>query len=256
MITPQDYEKGKAKRRIKLMAIGGTGSGKTTLSASFPKSYFLITEPDGEATILNNKELKSNVVGMDFFIPNSIDDTKRVFEKLEVACLKAREMAKEGKIETLVLDNLTFLVENRWMYINRYEPLYARSGELDIRGLYGQLGRWLYSFVLMKLLACPAHIVVTTHEKLEDEESMLKKPDKSSPICPALLGSFRDTAPGLFSCVFYLTHFKDAQTKKYRYYARTMKGQGKQAKNRYRLQEVIEDVSYKTIMDAIRKGEA
>lgn len=240
---------------IKVLAIGATGSGKTHLCGTFPKTCFLSTEPGGMTTIAMNPHLKSNLVVYDEFIPTSPDDTKHVFDKLKKSCRDAKAMAKEGKIETLVVDNLTYLAENRWIYINKYESVYARSGELDTRGMYGALGRWLYNFVYMDILSFPGHVIVTVHERMEDEDALKRKPDKSYPIVPNILGGFRDTAGGMFSCVFFLSHYKSKQDGKYRYMARTMKGNMKGAKNRYNLPETIEGVGYPTIMGAIKKVE-
>lgn len=241
------------ERSIKLMSVGPTGSGKTFLASSFPKSYFLITEPGGEETFLNNPTLKKNVVDHKHFIPTSAENTKEVFERLDKACDEARERTIKSEIKTLVLDNMTYLAENKWAYINKYEPVYSvKTGELDTRGMYGVLGRWLYQFTLMKLLTFPGNVVVSVHQKLESDEAMAKKPDKSSPVVPSILGGFRDDAPGLFSAVFYLACKNDSG--KFRYFARTKQGQGKLAKNRYNLPEVIENISYATIMEAMEKS--
>jgi len=252
MIDPKDYDTGKRKRTIKIMTIGGSGSGKTHLSATFPKCYFIITEPDGKETWMNRPELKNNVVGFEELIPESAVDTKRIFEKLELTCNEARQMAKEGKVETVVLDNMTYLAENRWIYINTYTPLYSIKGEKDTRGMYGQLSRWLYQFILMKMLSCPCNVIVNCHEMLEDQETLARKPDKTTPILANILGGFRDKADGIFSCVFYLSKVPQGKGK-YKYLARTDKGSGKNAKNRYGLPEVIENVSYQAIMNAIIK---
>jgi len=238
------------KRTIKLMNIGSTGSGKTHLAATFPKSYFLITEPNGEDTFLNNPILAKNVVKYEHFMPTSPADTKAVFERLNKACNDAREMAKKGEIETLVLDNMTYLAENRWAYINAYEKLYTVKGEVDTRGMYGMLGRWLYQFTLMNLLTFPGNVVMSVHEKLESDEALAKKPDKNHPVVPSILGGFRDDAGGMFSAVFYLQCLRDSSG--YHYFARTRKGSGRNAKNRYNLPEVIENVSYDTIMEAMK----
>ena len=239
------------------MNVSETGAGKTHLSATFPKCYFLITEPGGEETFLNNPELKKNIVGWDYFIPKSTDDTKRVFEELDKACMKAREMAEKGEIETIVMDNATYLAENRWIYINRWTPQYTRSGELNSQAMYGDLNRWLYQFVLMKLLSCPCNVIFNCHEMLESDEVLEKKPDKSNPILPSILGGFRDKAGGMFSCVFYLAK-KSVKGKEgkaeYKFFARTNRGNGKNAKNRYNLPEVIENVSYNTIITAIESS--
>ena len=252
MITPKDLESGKVQRNVKVMFIGGSGSGKTHAAATFPKCYFLLTEPGGSDTFTTNPKLLKNIVGWDYFVPESAEDTKRVFTELVQACSRAREMAKKGDIETLVMDNGTFLSENRWIYINKHDAVYSQRGELDPRGMYGKLSRWMYQFTLMSLLSCPCNVVFTVHEMLEDDEAMAKKPDKSTPIIGNILGGFRDKVDGMFSYVMYLVK-KGQEGGTYKYYARTNKGQGKNAKSRIVLPSVIENFSYNTLVEAINK---
>jgi hypothetical protein len=247
-----------SKKTIKLNVIGGTGSGKTHLAATFPKSMWAITEPGCEDTFQYNKDLSKNVLEIKHFMPTSPLDTKRVFEELDAYCELAREKALKGEIDTFVLDNFTYLIENKWIHINQYSPTYSpKNGELDTRGMYGQLSRWAYQFVLMKLLTLPCHLVVNCHEKLESDEAMEKKPDKNSPVVASVLGGFRDDMPGMFSYVFFLAKL-DAGQGKYKYMARTNMGNGRMAKNRIGLPSVIENISYQTIAEAIAKavGEA
>ena len=254
MKTLEDVKTGKERLTIKSMLVGESGSGKTHLAATHPKCYFLITEPGGKDTFLTNPNLQKNIVGWDEFIPQSIEDTKDVFDRLEKAIVEAKRMALEGKIETLVLDNLTFLSENRWMYIGKYEPTYSgKSGEIDTRGMYGTLSRWLYQFILMKILTFPGNVVVTCHEMLESDDNMEKKPDKTTPILANILGGFRDKADGMFSLVLFLSKVK-SNDGKFHYFARTNKGMGRNAKSRfYNLPEVIENVSFQTILEVINK---
>ena len=254
MIKVADIIAGKEKMFLKELVVADTGDGKTHFAATHPKSYFLITEPGGEDTFLTKPELSQNIVGYDKFIPISEDDTKRVFDELDIACNNAREMAKKGEIETVVLDNITYLAANRWIYINRYEPEISRTGEVDVRGMYGKLARWMYNFVLMKLLTIPANLVITVHSKMESEEMMSKKLDKNNPIVPNILGGFRDDIGGMVSLVLYLGKVNLGQGK-YKYLARTNMGQGKQGKSRYpNIPEVVENISYQTLKDVILKS--
>jgi len=249
MIRVTDVLNGKEKRYIKMMCIGASGSGKTHLASTFPKCYFLMTEPGGEDTFLNKTELSKNVVGFDRLIPNSAQDTKQSFIDLIKATQTAKEMALKGEIETLVLDNMTFLSENRWVYINEFEKELSRNGELNTQGMYGKLARWLYQFTYMNLLSCPCNVIVNVHEMLESDEALEKKPDKSTPVLANILGGFRDKADGMFSFVFYLA--KTLQGKEYKYFARTNKGNQRNGKSRLALPDVIENVSYNTLKKLI-----
>lgn len=255
MIKTADVVNGKERINIKVMAIGSSGVGKSHFAATFPKCYFLLTEPGGEDTWLTNPELRNNVVGFDRFIPKDISDTKQVFENLEKACAEAKELALKGEIETVVLDNMTYLAENRFIYINQFEKeISTRTGEVNNQAMFGKLARWLYNFTLMKLTSLPCNVVLTVHEKLESDEAMEKKPDKNSPVVPSILGGFRDDAPGLVSLVLYLGK-TSLGGGKYKYVARTNLGQGKNAKSRYpNIPEIIENISYNTIYSEIQKS--
>lgn len=240
--------------KVRALVVGETGSGKTRFGSTFPNSYFLITEPNGEDTFLTVPELRKNVLFFDRFIPESVDDTKPMFERLIKTCDDVREMAKKGEIETVVLDNLTYLAENRWIYINKFEPeISPRTGEINGQAMYGKLNRWLYNFVLMKLTSLPCNLVITTHQMLESDDAMDKKVDKNSPVMPAVLGGFRDTVGGLVSLVLFLG--KENKGGQYKYYARTNLGAGKNAKSKYpNLPEVIENISFQTIRESIVKS--
>jgi len=236
---------------VKMMCIGASGTGKTHLAATFPKTYFLSTEPGGMDTIMTNQELRKNLVGCEELIPNSPADTARIFQEISKATLEAKQLAKEGKIETLVLDNMTFLSENRWIYIEQFEKELTNSGAVNTMAMYGKLARWLYQFTLMELLTFPGNVVITAHEQLESDEALDKKPDKTTPVLANILGGFRDKVDGMFSLVFYLSKMKEAT--KYRYFARTNKGNSRNAKSRIPLPEIIEDISYVKLMEVINQ---
>jgi hypothetical protein len=239
---------------LKCLVVSGSGDGKTHFSATFPKSYFLITEPGGEHTWTVKPNLKKNVVGHKIFIPESADDTKRVFKELAETLKEVKEKGKTGEVETLILDNITYLSENRWIYINKHEPSYSRSGELNTQAMYGDLSRWLYQFVLMGLLTFPGNVVVTCHIMLESDEALEKKPDQSTPILPNILGGFRDKIEGMFSLVLYLNKKLDAKSQTFKFMGQTNRGNQRNAKNRYNLPPLVEDISYAKIMDAIDKS--
>ena len=241
------------KTNVKALVIGSSGVGKTYFSGSFPKSYVITTEPSGAETYEMNPKLLKNIVKQDYFIPSPIHDVKQVFDDIQKACIEAHTLAKEGTVETLVLDNITYLAENRWIYINQYEREVTKNGELDTRGMYGKLGRWLYNFVLMNLCSFPGNVVVTSHVMIENEEAMSKKVSKDD-IVANILGGFRHEAPGMFSLVMFLDKLHGTQPNQYKYVARVDLGQGKLAKNRYNLPEIIENISYQTVLDAIIKA--
>lgn len=244
-ITPTNF-------KLKMMSIGDIGSGKTHLSLTFPKCYVINCDPGGLDTVLVNPELKKNLVGWNDFIPESAQDTKRIFEEMKKSILEAKELAKQGKVETLVIDGITTISENRWIHIETFEKEMTRNGEQDTRSMYGKLSRWLYQFVLMDVLAFPGNVVMTALEQLESDEALDKKPDKTTPVLANILGGFRDKVGAMFSCVLFMSKIQ-TNDKQYHYWARTQKGNLRNAKNRFNLPETIEDVSYSKLMTEITK---
>ena len=237
---------------IKALVVGPPGTGKTRFAATFPKSYWIGTEPGGYETVTMNPQLQTNVIKQKDFIPSPVYDVKQVFADIHNACVEAHNLAKEGKVETLVLDNMTYFSENRWIYINQHEQELTESGEVDVRSMYGKLGRFLYQFTLMNLCSFPGNVVVTSHIKQESDEAMKKKVGTDD-IVADILGGFRNQAPGMFGLVMFLDKIRVGDNK-YKYMARVDVGNGKLAKNRYNLNEVIENISYQTVLNAIIKA--
>ena len=79
---------------------------------------------------------------------------------------------------------------------------------------------------------------------------MERKVDKSTPVVSNILGGFREKIAGMFSASLYLEK-KRVGDNKYQYLARCQKGGQRDAKNRYGLPEIVENVSYQSIIKAI-----
>lgn len=245
------------KTNLKILVNGGTGSGKTYFSMTAPKWAYVGIEPGGIDTATANPKLKENAVMIGEFMPSPMENMKQVFTRMDAFILEAYERAKKGEVETLIVDNLSYLSENRWIYINQFEPQKTQTGALDTRGMYGELGRWLYKFTLTQCLSFPGNLFVTSHEMKEDEEEMSRKVDPTVPIVPNILGGFRSKVAGMFSASVYLNKKRipasaDGKTPAgYRYSARCQQGDQRAAKNRYNLPEIIENISYQAVVDAI-----
>lgn len=252
MITAEQIRSGQAKQTLKILSNGGSGTGKTYLGFTFPKIAYIGTEPNGLDTAKSNEALLNNLVWADEFIPSVSEDIKVTFDRMEKSIEQAHKDQVDGKVETLFLDNFTFLAENRWIFINKHEPVRSSNGSLDTRGMYGTLSRWLYNFTLTRLLSFKGNVVVSCHEQAEGDEAMESKTNKAMTIAPAILGGFRDKVAGMFSASIYLEKKRKGENQ-YEYWARCQEGNQRPAKNRYNLPEMIKDVSYKTIFDSIGK---
>ena len=253
MITQAEIKSGQSKQTIKALVNGGAGRGKTYFGFTFPKVAYIGTEPNGLDTARANKILLENLVWADEFIPSPSEDIKVTFDRMEKSIDKAHQDQAKGEVETLFLDNFTYLSENRWIYINKYETVRSSNGSLDTRGMYGILSRWLYNFTLTRLLSFKGNVIVSCHEQTEGEEAMENKTDKSMTIAPAILGGFRDKVAGMFSASLYLEK-KRLGENSYRYSARCQAGNQREAKNRYNLPEIVENISYQTLIESIGKG--
>lgn len=238
------------------MYVGETGSGKTFNLGTYPKVGCLMTEPNSHWTWEMNPSLKKNIVDYEYFIPEDNDSFKDYFKRVKDKIQLYKKMFTEGKIETLGIDNMTYLLRNRWLWQERYQFITSnRTGEMDKQSMYGQLRSWAYEFMLLNVLSFKGNIVVNVHEMLESENALDKKVDKSIDKVPNLLGGFRDDIGGLFSNIFYLSKVEDKTRKGgYKYIARTNKGNGRLAKNRFNLPVLIEDVSYQAICRAIENS--
>lgn len=251
-ITRDDIMSGKSKQTLKLLVNGGSGTGKTYFLFTCPKIAYQCTEPNGLDTARANPILLSNLVWADEYLPSVQEDIKVTFDRLEKGIQQAHDDYAKGLIETLALDNYTYLAQNRWQYILKYEMAKTRQGEMDTRAMYGTLSRWLYNFTLTRILSFKGNVVVTCHEQTEGEEAMENKTNKAMTIAPAILGGFRDMAAGMFSASIYLEKKRKGENQ-YEYWARCQEGNSRPAKNRYNLPELLKDVSYTTIIASIGK---
>ena len=237
-------------KSLKILVSGGPGTGKTTFGLTFPKIAYIGTEPNGLDVSRTNPELQKNIVMGEEFLPTVTEDIKLTFERIEKSIIYAHEQAKAGKIETLFLDNITFLSLNRWLYIEKYEKKVSASGEIDTRGMYGALGLWTYRFCLLYIVSFPGNVVISAHEQRDDEQDLKKAMNPNAPVTPDMLGAMRYRIAGLVSASIFLQR-KLVGPGKWKFYARCIEGDGKAAKNRYGLKEVVEDISYQQIMQEL-----
>jgi len=207
-------------------------------------------------------ELRKNVVHYEYFLPDPQDEErtlKAVYNPIIANSTlvkeinKAKEMHAKGEVDTLVLDNLTYLSRNKWLHITKFEQQFSKQGNLNTEAMYGTLGNWLYELFQMYVMTFKGNLVVNAHLLKEGEEAMEKKMDKTIEYEADVLGGFRQRVKGLFSNFFCLEKMVD-NTGKARYFARTDKGAGKFAKNRFNLPTIIENPSYQTIEKAINEA--
>ena len=251
MITREQLVAGEKKIHFKLLLNGPFGSGKSYTAMTFPKWAYAMVEPKGILTARVNPPLLANMVYYEEFVPSEAEDIKLTFQRYSAFLKQARADAEAGKIETLIVDNLTHLMENRWLYIQKYERQVGKSGSEDTRSMYGTLSRWAYKMTVMELLSVPAHVVLTAHVmEEEDEDPQTGKLTKTGQSITNTLGSFRDKVGGLFNGNLWL-EVKRLGVNQYQYLARCRPSGGKPASNNLNLPELVENVSYETLMKAL-----
>lgn len=253
MITKEQLISGEKKLFIKVLVNGGFGTGKTFFSMTFPKWAYAMIEPNGIMTAMSNPDLIKNMVYYDSFVPSNDEKILDTFNRLTAFIKKVREDAISGKIEAFILDNISHLSENRWLYINDVQKnmFLTDKSKVDTRSMYGELGRWLYRFTVLDLVSLPCHVIVPVHEKDEEKEEGGKMV-LTGKVISNILGGFRKDVSGLFNASIFLETVKGGDGK-YKYRARCLPGAGKQAKNNLGLPEIVENISYQSIINNLPK---
>lgn len=261
LITKEQIMQGKTDDHIKCVLIGNFGSGKSYDLGTFPNSLIGFFGAGEEDTIKYKPKLYNNLYGYKTFIPTDMVDTKRVFDEFNEFIKEARKLAVEKKIDTVGIDTLNYLVDYRWMFINQYQKVLSRQGNVDTLKMYGTLSTWFKTEVKMQIMSLPCNVVINCHEKFEAEEAKdledmlpeVKKRLMENPIVANILGSARNEVGGLCSYTFFKEkqQYMEGGKTKYKYLLRTNKGGGKNAKSRLELPEVI-DITDKSLYDVLR----
>lgn len=279
-MTKDDFIK--STPSMKILVSGPFGSGKSTFGMTFPGVYYIGTEPGGLEILRTEqgKPLLDNLVEYEYCYPDPLAgraDLRKLVEEpdnvnpgglLYQALDRAQKLGKEGKVQTLFLDNLTYVSELFWQYLERYKSgeFTTEKGAVNKLQMYGALSRWLFRFVLTRVIPFPGYVVVSCHLKDESSEKMEQKKQKDVSTVPNLLGGFRDTAEGLFTASLYLERKlivkKDPATAKTSYESlyycycqnQVVAGFGSKilAKNRHGLPPVMMNASYAEIMKSIK----
>lgn len=243
-----------------IVLIGPPGSGKTRAGLSFPKVFAATFDPVGLELIFDpaNAGLRDNLV---YHVPlNGIplaDVFKITDEPSETSLYGAIALAKklkaEGKIDTVLLDGVSYLADLKQEHV---------ADDKDTRAMYRQLGGFLSQFFLQTFLPLATrhglNCVMTMHLQRESKDTVegvsdpsskaygTSKPliNQNSDLNAQIVGGFRHKISGMPSAVIYLSHRleADAEGKEIlNYYAYCQKTYAKEwgsevdAKNRYGL---------------------
>lgn len=267
----------KSKPRFNVLVNSKFGDGKTYHGLTYPKVFYAGNEPQG-LELLRTKEgqpLLSNLVEYEFLTPESNEDLKDLFDesdgfkgRLYKTIRHAKDLYKEGKVDTLFFDNFTFFAENRWAYQNTFKKVFSeKKGTIDTQSMYQDLGVYLDKFTTMWLLTFPGNLVVSCHLKRESEDTIegnektknrARAVDLDSDISPAVRGGFRFMIEGKFRASIYLERKMESGNPKFIAYCQRTKvfGTTVAAKNNYGLPVKVENCTYKSLMENCSVGKS
>lgn len=282
---PSIEEYKKQRPAYSLCLIGPAGSGKTEQGCGFPKVYYIGTDPTGLDTVFYQErtaKLVDNLVQVEILngLPLekvfAVDETS--LESLFGNIAYATELAAQGKVRTIFLDNLTYLVSMKWEHL-------GGDNNRNTQQAYGQLSQFASDLMLTRLLPLAArnriNIVTAIHVQRESNEYVKgveeysggkRKSDEvgrskrqvnlNRDLSPMILGSFRQAVSGMPSALIYLNN-EISQDGKLTYLAYTQKQDVKiwdteiEAKNRYGLPPVLNLTNaslYATLVAASKKA--
>lgn len=260
MPTGTEYLQDKPKTSLLLCA--NFGEGKTSVAITFPKFYYIGFRQGGLSVIRQpiNVKYQANLVHYEELCPKTNDELRDMFQpekgKICTFVRDATSMAKDGKVDTLVVDDGTDSVENMQKYVWEFDKRMTTGG-LDTQSMYGQLKINLSNWIDRDVLPFRKYgnVLLTTHLMRESEQTMegtktrAGAVDKMSNIYPDIIGSFRREIQRKFENVFYLETKLAQGGKKYIAYTSKQVAFGTVilAKNCLGLPPIIENVSYETI---------
>lgn len=211
-----DVTKPEKLKRITALSYGHSRSGKTRFAGSWPRPLFLSDATESGWTTLVNMD-KSILFEPDYPpIVWAIENALEMFESIG----KAEALIKQGKVQTIVVDSLTFYSDLALNHLGR------THNTRDPRRLYGLLAEWLKSLrEQMHLLGC--NVVWLC---------LAKDPGEDQPIGGPMLSG--QNAPKFSAGVDYLFYHRsftqsneplrwELRTRKYMNYAAGGRDEGK-----------------------------
>lgn len=197
--------------------IGEPGSGKTRAALSFPSSYVICCDPAGIEILHEpaNEPFRSNLAWYEYFASETKADVSALFKQTTnpadrtsiYGCLAhAKELAKEGKIKTLILDGFSYFQDLMGAKITAQ---ISGASDSDKWAYYRQLKNdltWFTKSNLMTLAMPPygLNIILTIHAQRESEDQQKKQATRDVDIAPRIEGGFRTALAGMPRAMIYL----------------------------------------------------
>jgi len=223
--------------KLKVLACGESGSGKTHFAGSFPKPLFF--DFDGGMLTLRGRDI--DYVDCADVIKNGV-----LVESAAEKCLSHLETLSRTDpqvFKTIVIDSISTFQESLLKYIckvNNIKTPQIKEWGMVIKGLQD---------LFMFLKSLDYHVVVTAHEQLIQDETtgeILFRPVIVGKKLPGQL-------PLYFDEVYRFVTEKDAKTNKTTYKMLTAAGTRYTAKSRLGVLDAEETPSFNAIMSKVRK---
>lgn len=171
-----------------LMIIGNAGSGKSTLSARFPKPFFLSLDKNlrGPAAVMH-KENKRDILFEDTFDKDDAGLEVPPGMRFNRFAAVLTAAIKNDNVETIVVDNVTLLSD--LIIDDLLRQTQKKAMEIQTWGLY--LGAW--KLLVAKLRQCGKNVIIIAHERVEKDEIdgtlryYLAVPGQTADILPTLV---------------------------------------------------------------------
>jgi hypothetical protein len=226
-------------RPFSIWVNGPEKSGKTRLALQFPGVLAVTFDPSGVDLILEpeNAHLLDNLV---YHCPMNGKPLQEVFQFSEIpgeqgiypAIALAKQLAREGKIKTFLLDGFTYAASLKWAQIceaKGVDPTQKENmnrKETDQRSWYDALGSYLDHLMLQNVFPLTSephnlNVVITCHVQRESDNTIKGQKDSrnaeiagsskravnlESDLSPQVVGSFRQRIGGMPSAHIYLEH--------------------------------------------------
>lgn len=201
--------------RYLIVFAGEPGSGKTRAALSFPACYVVCCDPRGIEILKepSNAQFRQNLIWYDYFGVESKADATALFKQsakasdevsIYGAIERIKQMAKDGKIQTVVFDGFSYLVDFLEIKLTQESP---GTSEQDKWAYYRQLKNDLVHFTqcdVWTLTRYGLNVILTVHIQRESEEAQRKRADTLAEIQPRIAGGFRAALAGMPRAMIYL----------------------------------------------------
>lgn len=172
---------------LKVLLVGGPGSGKSIFAASCPTPGYVF---DVDGGILSYR-------GTDFEYGQYTMDGAG-FQDFVKELKEVSEETKNGKYNTIVLDSATTLMDLAMQQALRLDPKRSPTGG-PIWNVHYSMVKNMVEGAIKAIISLPANIVVICHKDIVKDESS----GSIIAIEPLLTGTLSKRIPGLFDEVYY-----------------------------------------------------